>query len=168
MFRDVGLSFFDETKEAVAKRFNELNAHRAANRCISNLGKVDRVEILRLSDDGPLGGTDTFIVPLYEPRAMRINKKALLSDADAEAFADLWRTASWSYSHDYCCHKPHHVVRFFSANESLCDIVLCFSCDDVAIPVWFGHDLVNFLPFDAPNLAIEARINSLVGAAAAQ
>lgn len=136
-----------------------------AKRYTKELDQVDRVELLRL-ENGPVpAGSPRYKVPLYKPEDMKVVQKATLTGAEAEAFASLWRTIDADLNGGAACHEPHHVVRFFSGGKSICDIVICLSCDNMAIPVWFGHELVNIRDFVPENRMVQARIESLVGSA---
>lgn len=168
LFRPSIDDLFDDLSVLSSRQWRKWNlAHieSSTKECTSELGPVDKVELLRL-EDGPVPeSSPRYKVPLYEPEDMKIVQSATLTGEEAVAFASLWRTTDARIGGGAACHDPHHVIRFFSGGKNLCDIVICFSCDNMAIPVWFGHELATIPGFLEQNQAIQARIESLVGSA---
>lgn len=129
------------------------------------LEPVDRVEVLRIGLRTPVKGEAIYTIPLDERMDCPIFKTAVLTGQEAEEMAQLWRG---QYLHDFyrtMCHEPHHVLRFYRGSRHVVDAVICFTCENVALPLFPGHELITFDPTRPSYAAFQRRIESLVGRA---
>ena len=135
------------------------------NRYCTSLEPVDRVEILRISLRTPLKGEPIYTIPLDERMDCPVLKTVVLTGHEANALAQLWRH---QYLHDFyrtMCHEPHHVVRFYRGSHHIVDAVICFTCNNVALPLFPGHELITIDSKHPHYAPFQERIESLVGQA---
>jgi hypothetical protein len=148
------------------QRFRESQIPGSVDRYCTHLAAIDRIEILRLEDGIPVAGARTYKVPLYEPRDLTVVKAVTMEGAEAEALAKLWRSQRLHTEWMALCHYPHHVLRVYRGTTHVVDLVICFYCGNVALPVFPGSELVSFDPNLPQYQRLKDRMESLVGVAA--
>ena len=118
----------------------------------TDLPRCDRVEVFHLDgnafNDGSqyLQPSERFHTDAYGGGEDKVLGHVTLQDADAEAFARLWRTQKFDWGLQKLCHSPVCGLRFYSGRKLMFQTTVCFQCSDfyVTIPfagtAWWGFD----------------------------
>ena len=108
----------------------------------SGLPPCDRVEIHLLDGSTHAGPKDGFPVRPFHNH-MRILDRAVLTGADAEAFAHLWRSQTFGWEYGAMCHEPAFGLRFHQGSTLRFETTVCFHCSNFHVTAlgrstWWG------------------------------
>lgn len=111
----------------------------------TSLPTCDRVEVYRIAPDegdktrpAPPAENGEFALA-YDEDAWPIYGRQVLTGADAEEFAALWRSQSFGVDYSKLCHEPGFGLRFYADEELVFEATVCFECSNFRVePGWAG------------------------------
>jgi hypothetical protein len=90
----------------------------------ATLGDVDRIDVVAISADTPVGSVNDFV------RSEAVEGEVRLTDStDVERIASLWRALP--SGEQARCHAPPFGLRFWLAGKKLLEASICWDCDNV-------------------------------------
>lgn len=125
------------------RSFDKWRTDHAMRQCCAELPAIDEVRLLHLEPLGSSPSLGSYTAPLYDREKMTIVAEKTIAGAEAQKFTKLWQKQvlhTWSES---LCHEPHHVLQFRKDGKVVSEVVICFMCENVAIPRFPGWDLVS-------------------------
>lgn len=134
---------YQEELENYGERYLDWQNERSIKKHGVELPAVDEVRLLHLEPLGASPSLGTYTVPLYERTEMTIVAEKMLGGSEADDFASVWRDQRLN-TDLAACHDPHHVIQFRRGGSTVAEVVVCFTCGNVAIPAFPSWTLVGF------------------------
>jgi hypothetical protein len=136
----------EEDLQRWSRSFDKWRTDRAIRQCCTDLPAVDEVRLLHLEAKGATPSLGSYTTPLEPRQDMVVVADKTLSGMEAQQLTKLWKKQllhnQWG-----TCHDPHHLMQFRKDNKVIAEVVVCFSCENVAIRRFPGWKLMMLADF---------------------
>ncbi len=142
---------------------------RAIQEYVREMPSVDEVEILRIEEGAPISGLGTYTIS--NPRLVKDSPERMIVGMEtfkgraAQDLASQWRALPLTAEINGECFEPSHVLRFRSRGILMCESLVSFACENVALPSFPGLRLVAFDVSSPDNTRAQVYFQNVVQAA---
>jgi len=109
-----------------------------------SLPQCERVEVFHLEGEASGDALTGFPVRPYNSYSRVLGRK-ILTGADAESLAALWRSQTFGFDYQGLCHAPAYGFRFYQGSSLKFETSVCFHCSNFYVTAldesgWWGFD----------------------------